>query len=386
MKNINKIIAIAVLAVFAVGCTDEDDLDSSGAKFNKKNTTSSSNDRKYPQYEEINYSSIELNTMLKDFDFIVNDKSSSLSDMSIEKALYIMEAYTNYGVIDKANSVGKENNDALRTFTLTVPLTNGQVKGSVLKDLYLQFAVNILETMRGKIMPLSDMYVQSISSESVTFGFEVNVPPSPDYTPPRYFFPEFYSVGDNVSVPEGIESLWTHWYSDLHATPWEIWPLNELGQAPNEVVEHNVYRYSIKPFNLIYNTANNTYFTYYTGIKSDLKAYPHQVSKYVDIYNVVPTHPVAYYDNLGIQNILIPAALGLLPNALVVANSPTNQFGDRVVCDYCPHIYYQLLEQGNPMDAIYMYINSITIGYRHSEQPQMMYTEALASANIYPEL
>ena len=386
MKKIKNIFAIAIIAIFALACTNEDDFNSSSTSFNKKNAIQGKVNRPYPEYEMKDYSDSKTNEMLTSFDQIVNDESAILSDMSIDEALYIMEAYINYGVIDKANSVATESNKENKTFAFTVPIDNGNVLGSELKNIFQDFTVNLLTTMRGKALPLSDMYVKEISATSVTFGLDIcPVPPGPGYVEPRYHFPEFYNVGDAITVPAGVESPWTQWYSIDHATPWEPWPLNIPGEDPNQVVEYNVYRYSIKPLNLRYNHTSNTYFTYYTGIKNNLRFYPYQLEEYVDIYNVVPTHPAAYYDNLGIQNTLIPAALGLLPGAFTYANS-NNYLEDRVVCDYIPHIYYEPVYQGNPYDAIHMYIHSITVGYKHSEQPQMMYLRAFDIVGIYPIL
>lgn len=384
MINIKKIFAIALLLTFAVACTNEDDFNSSSTSFNKKNSIQGDKNRPYPEYEMEDFSDSETKSMLEEFDKIVNDPSSTISDMPIEKALYIMEAYINYGVIDKANSVAKESNNENRTFTFEVPIERGNVVGGELKELFQDFAVNLLTTMAGKAIPLSDMYVKDISSTSVTFGLDIMpVPPGPGYVEPRYFFPEFYNVGDNIVVPGDIESPWSRWYHLNHETDWEPWPLNVPGQEPNEVIEHNVYHYSIKPIRSRYHFTSNTYFTYYTGIKGPFEFTRNYYNKYTDMYNVVPTHTEAYYDNLGIQNILIPKALELLDQ---IAVTVTATQGGRVICDYIPHIYYEMVYQGNPYDAIHMYINSVTVGFKHVKQPQMHYVTALNIADIHPEL
>ena len=198
MKNIKKIICIALLAIFAVACTNEEDFNanSSGTTFNKKNAIQGDNNRPYPEYEKKDYSDSETKAMLENFDEVVNDTSATIQDMSIEKALYIMETYINYGVIDKANSVGKESNNENRTFTFTVPIKNGNVIGSKLKSTFQDFAVNLLTTMRGKILPLSDMYVKEVSSTSVTIGLDIRpVPPHPDFDnfPPYIYLIVFLS-------------------------------------------------------------------------------------------------------------------------------------------------------------------------------------------------
>ena len=144
MINIKKIFAIALLLTFAVACTNEDDFNSSSTAFNKKNAIQGKGNRPYPEYEMKDYSDGETKSMLENFDEIINDPSSTISDMSIEKALYILETYINYGVIDKANSVAKEPNKENKTFTFTVPIESGYVKGGELKDVFQDFTVNIL--------------------------------------------------------------------------------------------------------------------------------------------------------------------------------------------------------------------------------------------------
>ncbi len=396
MNRIKTIIAIAVLTVFAVGCTNEDDLDSSGAKFNKKNTTSSSNDRKYPQYEEINYSSGELNTMLKDFDFIVNDESSTLSDMSIEKALYLMEAYVNYGVIDKANSVAKEPNKENRTFTFIVPIEDEKVNGIELKDIFKEFAVNLLTTMKGKAIPLSDMYVKEISATSVTFGLDIipfKVPRDPNV---RWHFPNFHSPGDAINVPASIDSPWGQWFVDRQ-TYWEPWlsgtNVNNAEEAI-KVTEHNVYRYSQKPISFNFSLNTGMYFTYYTGLLSDYYT-TRQGDSYKNLYDHLNTSPVTpptvvYYDNVGIATKLIPGVLNRFSNLYNVTNAHMD-LGDRVLCDYTPKLYH-LDSYSHPQDGsnfysgFFLYVSDAKFAFIHSELPMMNYVTALSAADIYPEL
>ncbi|MDD4684974.1 MAG: hypothetical protein PHD45_07070 [Bacteroidales bacterium] len=387
MNRIKTIIAIAVLTVFAVGCTNEDDLDSSGAKFNKKNTTSSSNDRKYPQYEEINYSSGELNTMLKDFDFIVNDESSTLSDMSIEKALYLMEAYVNYGVIDKANSVAKEPNKENRTFTFIVPIEDEKVNGIELKDIFKEFAVNLLTTMKGKAIPLSDMYVKEISATSVTFGLDIipfKVPRDPNL---RWHFPNFHSPGDAINVPASIDSPWGQWFVNQQ-TYWEQWPAGDV------VTEYNVYRYSQKPISFNFSLNTGMYFTYYTGVVRG-RYLVEQTTCHTNLYDYLNTSPVTpptvvYYDNVGIATKLIPDVLNSFSILYDITNAYMNLEG-KVLCDYTPKLCHFPTwspedDGSNSWSGFFLYVSDAKFAFKHSELPMMNYVTALSAADIYPEL
>ncbi len=328
----------------------------------------------------INYSDKETKTMLEDFDKIVNDPSLIIPDMSIEKALYIMETYINYGVIDQANSVATEPNIENRTFDFTVPIQEGKVLGSDLKGIFQDFAVNLLTTMRGKAIPLSDMYVKDITPTYVTFGLDIMPLKIPPHQNLRYYFPEFYQSGDEIDVPSNVNSPWTDWFNNEH-TYWEPWPNPENG---NEVTEYNVYRYSQKPVHLRYN--DGVYFTYYTGIyipNSEIY-FTKQQTRVVDTIFDFYQSPINY-DAIGIKDILIPATLAKLPDVLDFARYFIN-VGERVICDYLPALYYESVYQGNPLPAFHLFIKQITIGYKHIEQPQMRYVSALTIADIYPEL
>lgn len=386
MKNIKKIICIALLAIFAVACTNEEDFNanSSGTTFNKKNAIQGDNNRPYPEYEKKDYSDSETKAMLENFDEVVNDTSATIQDMSIEKALYIMETYINYGVIDKANSVGKESNNENRTFIFTVPVSGGKIVGSQLKNKFQDFAVNLLTTMRGKVLPLSDMYVKEVSATSVTFGLDIMpVPPHPDLENFPHFFPEFYGVGENISIPANIDSPWGQWYVNQQ-TNLEPWTNGD------SVIEYNVYRYSQKPINLRYNFRTQTYFTYYTSLKYDYYS-PVQGAVYMRKYNWTnnypPTSPTTvYYDNVGIATELIPPVLNRFP----ILYNITNQYldlRDRVLCDYTPKLYQGVYVAGaNSWEAFFLFISNATFGFKHVEQPQMYYVTALTIADIHPEL
>lgn len=392
MKKINNIIAIAIIAIFAVACTNEEDFNSnsSGTTINKKNTIQGNENRPYPEYEMKDYSDGETHEFLAEFNEKVNDQSSTISDMPIEKALYIMETYVNYGVIDKANSVATEPNKENRTFTFTVPIDNGNVIGSELKNIFQEFAVNLLTTMRGKILPLSDMYVKEISATSVTFGLDIRlVPPHPDFENFRYFFPEFYGAGDNISIPANIDSPWGQWFVNQQ-TYWEPWPNPETG---NKVIEYNVYRYSQKPINLRHNFQTNTYYTYYTSLKYDYYT-DRAGGAYIKTYDYLNSSPVTppttvYYDNVGIATILIPSVLNRFPTLYSVTNSYMN-LENRVVCDFIPKLYNGLYSDpndgSNQWAAFFLYVSDATFGFKHVEQPQMHYMTALSIADIHPEL
>lgn len=384
-------VAIVVVALLSIGffsaCTNEDDFNSnsSSTTFNKKNAIQGDENRPYPEYEMKDFSDSETKSMLEEFNEIVNDPSSTISDMSIEKALYIMEAYINYGVIDKANSVAKESNTEDRTFTFTVPVNNGKIVGRELKDIFQDFAVNLLTTMRGKAIPLSDMYVKDISSTSVTFGLDITpfkVPLDPNT---RYHFHSFYSAGDVINVPAGVESPWGQWFVDGYTQWGEQWP------AGGEVTEHNVYRYSQKSIHSTYSISDALYYTYYTGLKYDIYSKTGGTA-YTIKYNWLNEHPdggdptVVYYDNEGIANILIPAVLNRFPILYNITNQYMN-LGDRVLCDYTPKLYNTEINLGeNSWSAFCLYVSNATFGFKHVEQPVMHYITAFRITDIYPEL
>ncbi len=388
MKNIKKILTVTLLVIFAVACTNEDDFNSnsSGATFNKKNAIQGDNKRPYPEYEMKDYSDAETKAMLEDFDKVVNDPSSTISDMPIEKALYIMEAYVNYGVIDKANSVATEPNTEDRTFTFTVPVNNGNVVGGELKGKFQDFAVNLLRTMRGKALSLSDMYVKEINSTSVTFGLDIlPVPPHPDFFRYPYFFPEFHGANDAISVPAGIESPWGQWYVNGQ-TQW-----NEPWTEGGSVIERNVYQYSQKPIRERFNFERSSYITYYTHLRYveydnneyEGRAYQNNYDCLND--NIVTPPTTVYYDAQGIANVLIPPVLALFPDLYQMSNT-RGQLGDRTLCDYIPSLcqgVYQHPDDGsNSWKAFFLYVSKATYGFKHREQPFMRYAAALSIADV----
>ena len=388
MKNIKKIIFIALLAIFAAACTNEEDFNtnSSGTTFNKKNAIQGDNKRPYPEYEMKDYSDAETKAMLVNFDNVVNDPSSTISDMPIEKALYIMETYINYGVIDKANSVATEPNTEDRTFTFTTPIESGNVIGTELKGKFQDFAVNLLTTMRGKALSLSDMYVVDISSTSVTFGLDIlPVPPHPDYFRYPYYFPEFYGANDAISVPSGIASPWGQWYVDGR-TQW-----NESWTEGGSVIEHNVYQYSQKPIRERYDFGRSSYFTYYTHLRhvyydnSEYEGRAYQIN-YDDLSDNIVTPPTTvYYDAEGIANVLIPPVLALFPDLYEMSNA-RGALGNRTLCDYIPslsHGIYQPVDDGSiHKKAFFLYVSKATYGFKHREQPIMRYAAALSIADV----
>lgn len=390
MKNIKKILTVTLLVIFATACTNEDDFNSnsSGTSFNKKNSIQGDKNRPYPEYEMEDFSDSETKSMLEEFDKIVNDPSSTISDMPIEKALYIMEAYINYGVIDKANSVAKESNNENRTFTFEVPIESGNVVGGELKELFQDFAVNLLTTMEGKAIPLSDMYVKDISSTSVTFGLDITpfkVPLDPNT---RYHFYSFYSAGDVINVPAGVDSPWGQWLVDGQTQWLEQW--TEGG----EVTEYNVYRYSQKSIRSTYSISDGLYYTYYTGLKN-ARYFPEDGDAFRNLYDYLNTPPVipptsVYYDNNDIATILIPAVLDRFPILYNIKNAYMN-LGNRVICDYTPKLYhlkeFSYEEDGsNVWSGFFLYVSDAKFAFKHVEQPVMHYVTAFNIADIYPEL
>ena len=90
MKQFKNILAIAILVLFAVACTDENDLENNATNhINKK--TLEQDYGKYVFYEDKTFTDDQLSTMLYEFNNAVNNKDSIMADYDISTALINME-------------------------------------------------------------------------------------------------------------------------------------------------------------------------------------------------------------------------------------------------------------------------------------------------------
>lgn len=205
MKKINNIIAIAIIAIFAVACTDENDYGSN--QINKKTLVQDGGI--YSSYEDKIFTDDQLSALLSKFNNALNDKDVIMPNYDISTALINMEFHFNYGVVVKMPF----NKDAIPydklNFSFSVPIENNIINGTALKNAYISFVNGIVNQMEGKNLEISDLYVKDVSSTSVTFELEMEPLRAP-YGADDATMPAFRRIKDlnSVSIPANVTSRW----------------------------------------------------------------------------------------------------------------------------------------------------------------------------------
>ena len=177
MKNIKKIICIALLAIFAVACTDEN-IENSAIE--KKSTQieylkEDSRDHTY----EIDYNDKEILIVIQRIDSLMNGSNISLNEYTIEEALFAMELYFNYAVVDKQINCDTLGYEA-KIFTFSLERNrSGKIDVQSLKEKYTLFLNNVISSINNKYILYSDLYVHEINDNNIKFG--LYIPPMKNY-------------------------------------------------------------------------------------------------------------------------------------------------------------------------------------------------------------
>lgn len=234
MKNIKKIIFIALLAIFAVACTNEEDFNSTSTAFNKKNSVQGQEGNPYAYFEDKTFTDVQLKDMLEVFNNAVNGNNVTMPNYDIPTALANMEFHFNYGVVEKL----PYNKDATPydklTFAFSVPIVNNIINGTILKNAYINFVNSIITQMSGKNLELSDIYVKDYSSTLVTFGLDMEPLRLPGGADDAYV-PAFKRLKNpnSITIPAEVTSRWDNLPS---------WLLNDdpyYERAAFESIVHN---------------------------------------------------------------------------------------------------------------------------------------------------
>ena len=208
MINIKKILAILILAIFAVACTDKSDYEN-GATNQINNKSLEQDYQKYAFYEDKTFNDDELKDMLYVFNTAVNNDDVIMPDYDISTALTNMEFHFNYGIVVKMPfNKNAEPYDKL-TFSFNVPIENNIIKGTALKNAYISFVNGIVRQMEGKNLEISDLYVKDVSSTLVTFELEME-PLRVPFGADDATMPAFKRIKDlnSVSIPANVTSRW----------------------------------------------------------------------------------------------------------------------------------------------------------------------------------
>ncbi|MDD2577369.1 MAG: hypothetical protein PHV76_07690 [Bacteroidales bacterium] len=296
MKNIKKIIFIALIAIFAVACTNEEDFtDSKNSKVNNKNLDKSDflPISPFPEYEQIDITEQQAQDLLVDFNKAMNNEIS-MPDMEIKQALLAMEMYFNYAIVDKNQGYDVTASYQEQSFEFTVNVDDNIISGEELKTNFRQFLIGIKDAMSNKFMKFSDLFVSSKTGTTITF--KIIIPPFLPFAPEAdmlaigmHSCPVVREVGDIPNVA-----------SFIHI---------DLGDYVNngQPITSDVYSY---PLPQLRSLCLKPLFGFVYGITSLNEDSPYSTEYYwlVD----VPTYfqsPYPYFNNNDFAQTIIPATL-----------------------------------------------------------------------------
>lgn len=176
MKNIKKIIAIALLAIFTVACTNEEDYQNDN-RVNNKSLMGEEyigfTPRENAQYEENNYSDNEIISIISNFSELINNDNIINQTYDINKAVFAMETFFNAAIVDKQDKFEITSYDAQNFYFTVDRNSKGEINADALRSKYILFLKSTLTQMGNKFLQFSDMYVKEISSSSVAFGLDM---------------------------------------------------------------------------------------------------------------------------------------------------------------------------------------------------------------------
>ncbi|MFA6200570.1 MAG: hypothetical protein WC679_09220 [Bacteroidales bacterium] len=240
MTNIKSFLAIAIIVLFAVACTDENDLGSAYINSNrlKTNTTNSNYVRKYYQYDSNNYNDEEMIQIIEEFDSLMNYGKTSIANYDIYKSVFAMEMFFNYAIVDKQEVFDTTKSYEHKIFEFTIDLENENTINPIkLREKYHSFLNNVLSSMGNMYLQFSDIYVENITSSSITFRLYI-----PEFNPILYVNRPHFTVRrvkplNTVINNINVSSIWGH-------------------RIPRHTTEFNVYFYTTEFVQGLY---TNTY-------------------------------------------------------------------------------------------------------------------------------
>jgi hypothetical protein len=229
MKNIYKILAILLLVIFAVACTNEEQFDNVKNNYNNKTDIMQIDTMMYEsiteelafelnkytyQYEIVEYKDEEMIKLLNDFDNLIKNNTITVHSYDIQQALFAMETYFNYALIHKQTSFDTFSYSE-RNFSFVIPLNiNKTISANVLREAYINFIGYVLNEMGNAYLQYSDLYIQNITQSQITFGLRL---------PPFYYVSSSFSIRgmimriptDYPTIPNGINSDWNYMYEGV---------------------------------------------------------------------------------------------------------------------------------------------------------------------------
>jgi hypothetical protein len=308
MKNINKLLAILLLVIFIVACTNEEEFtDSKNIKVNNKNLDKSdfSPISPFPEYEQIDITGEQAKVLLINFNKAMNNQMS-MPNMEIKQALLAMEMYFNYAIVDKNKNYDITASYQEQSFEFTVNVDDNTISGEELKTNFRQFLIGIKDAMSNKFMKFSDLFVSSKTGSIITF--KIIIPPYLEgmdthnaamITVPSC--PVVREVGDIPSVPENVVIDWGVYFDGWVSSPGTGYAGFPYFWDNSQEILHS---YCIKPLD---------FFVYGIVTDNNIQTSLFDLSKYYYRSDDRDNHPYFYYNyeynNNEIMNYLIPATL-----------------------------------------------------------------------------
>ncbi|MPL81456.1 hypothetical protein SDC9_27376 [bioreactor metagenome] len=176
MKNIKNILAIVLLVIFAVACTNEEDYQNDNRIKNKSLMGEESPNEYIPkgihQYEQNDYSEDQIISIMSNFTELINYNKISEQTYDINKAVFAMETFFNIAIVDKQKDFERTNYDSQK-FNCIIELNqNGEIESTVLRNKYISFLNAVMSSMGSKFLQYSNIYVKEVTSSNITIILE----------------------------------------------------------------------------------------------------------------------------------------------------------------------------------------------------------------------
>ena len=294
MKKIKYILSIAILVIFAIGCTNEDDFDSKNSKTNDKSLPKSDYSplSPYPEYEQINITAQKAMNLLVDFNKAMNNEVE-MPDMEVNEALLAMEMYFNYAIVDKQLNSNQNKPYEGQEFEFTVNIDD-KIVGTELKTQYTDFLIEIKDAMANKFLRFSDMFVSAKTGSTITF--KIIIPPfldcAPDYNVAMISMPScpiVREVGEMPAIPEDVHIDFADYVINgnliINCMSYPLPQLHSLCLKPLEG-----FVYGITSLNEDYPFSNAFY-------------------RFFDSFTALSSTPAPYFDNSDFEDIYVPFLL-----------------------------------------------------------------------------
>lgn len=197
-------------------CTDESEIENT-TKYNNKSTENEYEEfipRTYHQYEENNYTDDSMISIISNFSELINNNKINIETYDINTAVFSMETFFNAAIVDKQTEFETTSYN-IQKFSCTIDLDeNGKIDAEVLRNKYISFLNTVISSMGNKFLQFSDVYVDNITSNSVTIVLE-----TPPFVDNGNFIPRrdkiVRTINEQYTTPINDVDDWNNYYADV---------------------------------------------------------------------------------------------------------------------------------------------------------------------------